>query len=130
MSAGEEQQIIKQYQPLIRALIPYEQDNRLLEGINKFSKRLPGNVRKIIKEEVVRLTSLTDASADNSAFAKFPVMKFKHFGIPMRLDKVGAKILQNETALYQVACMRINYSKNTKNLLLMDIAEGIISSTN
>ncbi|MDP2595982.1 PilZ domain-containing protein [Alteromonas stellipolaris] len=101
MSAGEEQQIIKQYQPLIRALIPYEQQNRLLEGINKFSKRLPGNIRKIIKEEVVRLTSLTDASADNSAFAKFPVMKFKHFGIPMRLDKVGAKILQNETALYQ-----------------------------
>tara|TARA_Y100000296_G_C5062242_1_gene200483 strand:- start:503 stop:643 length:141 start_codon:yes stop_codon:yes gene_type:complete len=38
MSAGEEEAIIKQYQPLIRALIPYEQQNKLLEGINKFSK--------------------------------------------------------------------------------------------
>lgn len=101
MSVGEEEQIIKQYQPLIRALIPYEQDNRLLEGINKFSKRLPSSVRKIVKEEVVRLTSLTDASADDSAFAQFPVMKFKHFGIPMRLDKVGAEILKSETSLYQ-----------------------------
>lgn len=101
MSTGEEQQIIKQYQPLIRALIPYEQDNRLLEGINKFSKRLPSAIRKIIKDEVIRLTSLTDASADNSAFAQFPVLKFKHFGIPMRLDKVGAQILKNETSLYQ-----------------------------
>ena len=101
MSAGEEQAIIKQYQPLIRALIPYEQQNKLLEGINKFSKRLPSSVRKIVKEEVVRLTSLTDAPADNSAFAQFPVMKFKHFGVQMRLDKVGAQILKNETSLYQ-----------------------------
>lgn len=101
MSAGEEQAIIKQYQPLIRALIPYEQQNRLLEGINKFSKRLPSSVRKVVKEEVVRLTSLTDAPADNSAFAQFPVMKFKHFGVQMRLDKVGAKILKSETSLYQ-----------------------------
>ncbi|OJF68234.1 PilZ domain-containing protein [Alteromonas sp. V450] len=101
MSAGEEEAIIKQYQPLIRALIPYEQQNKLLEGINKFSKRLPSNIRKIIKEEVVRLTSLTDAPADNSAFAQFPVMKFKHFGVQMRLDKVGAQILKNETSLYQ-----------------------------
>ena len=101
MSAGDEQAIIKQYQPLIRALIPYEQQNKLLEGINKFSKRLPSSVRKIVKEEVVRLTSLTDAPADNSAFAQFPVMKFKHFGVQMRLDKVGAQILKNETSLYQ-----------------------------
>lgn len=101
MSAGDEESIIKQYQPLIRALIPYEQQNKLLEGINKFSKRLPSSVRKIVKDEVVRLTSLTDAPADNSAFAKFPVMKFKHFGVSMRLDKVGAQILKNETSLYQ-----------------------------
>jgi len=101
MSAGDEKAIIKQYQPLIRALIPYEQQNRLLEGINKFSKRLPSSVRKVVREEVVRLTSLTDAPADNSAFARFPVMKFKHFGVQMRLDKVGAQILKNETALYQ-----------------------------
>ena len=101
MSAGDEQAIIKQYQPLIRALIPYEQQNKLLEGINKFSKRLPSSVRKVVKEEVVRLTSLTDAPADNSAFAQFPVMKFKHFGVQMRLDKVGAQILKNETSLYQ-----------------------------
>ncbi len=101
MSAVDEDKIIKQYQPLIRALVPYEQQNRLLEGINKFSNRLPGSVRRIVKEEVVRLTSLTDAPADNSAFALFPVMKFQHFGISMRLDKVGAQILKNETALYQ-----------------------------
>lgn len=101
MSVGEEDQIIKEYQPLIRALIPYEQDNRLLEGLNKFSKRLPSSVRRVVKEEVIRLTSLTDAPADNSAFAQFPVMKFKHFGIQMRLDKVGAKILKDETSLYQ-----------------------------
>lgn len=101
MAAGEEELIIKQYQPLIRALIPYEQQNRLLEGINKFSSRLPSSVRKVVKEEVVRLTSLTDAPADNSAFAQFPVMKFKHFGVQMRLDKVGATILKSETSLYQ-----------------------------
>ena len=100
MSAVEEEQIIKQYQPLIRALVPYEQQDRLLEGINKFSKRLPSNVRRVVKEEVIRLTSLTDAPADNSAFAQFPVMKFQHFGVSMRLDRVGAQILKNETALY------------------------------
>lgn len=101
MSAGDEDNIIKQYQPLIRALIPYEQQNRLLEGINKFSRRLPSQVRKVVKDEVVRLTSITDAPADNSAFAQFPVMKFKHRGVQMRLDKVGAEILKNETSLYQ-----------------------------
>lgn len=101
MSGGDEQNIIKQYQPLIRALIPYEQENRLLEGLNKFSTRLPSSIRRVVKEEVIRLTSLTDAPADNSAFAQFPVMKFKHFGIPMRLDKVGARILKDETSLYQ-----------------------------
>ena len=101
MSAGEEQKIIKQYQPLIRALIPYGQQDKLLEGLNKFSKRLPSDIRKIIKDEVMRLTALTDAPCDNSEFAQFPVMKFKHFGISMRLDKVGAEILKNETSLYQ-----------------------------
>ena len=101
MPASEEEKIIKQYQPLIRALIPYEQQNRLLEGINKFSKRLPSSVRKVVKDEVVRLSSLTDAPADNSAFAQFPVLKFKHFGVQMRLDKVGAQILKSESALYQ-----------------------------
>ncbi|MEW9796959.1 PilZ domain-containing protein [Alteromonas sp. CYL-A6] len=101
MAVVEEKQIIKQYQPLIRALVPYEQQNRLLEGINKFSTRLPSNIRRIVKDEVIRLTSLTDAPADNSAFALFPVMKFKHFGVQMRLDKVGAQILKDETALYQ-----------------------------
>ncbi|QPG06901.1 PilZ domain-containing protein [Salinimonas marina] len=99
--AGEEAKTIKQYQALIRALIPYEQENRLLEGLNRFSGRLPGTVRKTIKDEVIRLTSLTDAPADNSAFAQFPVFKFKHFGIDMRLDKVGANILKTESSLYQ-----------------------------
>ncbi len=101
MSAGDEKQVIKKFQHLVRALIPYEQENRLLEGLNKFSQRLPTNVRKIIKEEVIRLTSLTDAPADNSAFAQFPVIKFKHFGIDMRLDKIGAQILKSESGLYQ-----------------------------
>ncbi|NMH61074.1 PilZ domain-containing protein [Alteromonas ponticola] len=101
MSAGDEKQVIKQFQHLIRALIPYEQENRLLEGLNKFSKRLPTNVRKIIKEEVIRLTSLTDAPADNSAFAQFPVIKFKHFGVDMCLDKIGTQILKKESGLYQ-----------------------------
>lgn len=101
MSADNETIIIKQYQPLIRALIPYEQQNKLLEGLNKFSKRLPSHIRKVVKEEVIRLTSLTDAPADNSAFAQFPVIKFKHFGIQMRLDRVGAQILKQETAHYQ-----------------------------
>lgn len=97
----DENKIIKQYQTLIRALIPYEQENRLLEGLNRFSKRIPSNVRKVVRDEVVRLTSLTNASADNSAFAQFPVFKFKHFGIDMRLDKVGAHILKSESSLYQ-----------------------------
>lgn len=98
---GEEEKIIKQYQALIRALIPYEQDNRLLEGLNRFSKRIPSSVRKVVRDEVVRLSSLTDAPADNSAFAQFPVIKFKHFGVDMRLDKVGAHILKTESTLYQ-----------------------------
>lgn len=100
MSASNEEQIIKQYQPLVRALIPYEQENRLLEGLNKFTGRVPSHVRKIIKDEVIRLTCLTDAPADNSAFAQFPVFKFSHFGVEMRLDKVGATILQKESELY------------------------------
>lgn len=100
MSASNEEQIIKQYQPLVRALIPYEQDNRLLEGLNKFTGRVPSHVRKIIKDEVIRLTCLTDAPADNSAFAQFPVFKFSHFGVEMRLDKVGASILQKESEIY------------------------------
>ncbi|AXR08485.1 PilZ domain-containing protein [Salinimonas sediminis] len=99
--AGDEKKILKQYHALIRALIPYEQDNRLLEGLNRFSSRIPSNVRKTIRDEVIRLTSLTDAPADNSAFAQFPVFKFKHFGIDMRLDKVGANILKTESSLYQ-----------------------------
>ncbi|WP_088329681.1 PilZ domain-containing protein [Lacimicrobium sp. SS2-24] len=101
MAISDEAIIIKQYQALIRALIPYQQQNKLLEGLNKFSSRLPSRVRNVIKEEVLRLTSLTDAPADNSAFAQFPVMKFKHFGIQMKLDKVGQEILKRETAVYQ-----------------------------
>ena len=101
MAFSDEQLIIKQYQKLIRALIPYQQSNKLLEGLNKFSSRLPSRVRHILKEEVIRLTSLTDAPADNSAFAQFPVMKFKHFGIQMNLDKVGKDILEKETLIYQ-----------------------------
>ncbi|WP_026377172.1 PilZ domain-containing protein [Aestuariibacter salexigens] len=100
MTDSSESDTLKQYQALINALIPYQQDNRLLEGLNKFSSRIPSKVRSIIKDEVIRLTSLTDASADNSQFAEFPVMKFKHFGIPMRLDKVGQEILKKETSRY------------------------------
>lgn len=92
--------IIKKYKPLIDKLIPLQQENRLLEGLNRFSAKLPSKVRNILKEEVIRLTSLTDASADNSEFAKFPVMKFKHFGIAMSLDKLGQEILQKETSRY------------------------------
>jgi hypothetical protein len=94
---SDEAIIIKQYKPLIDKLIPLHHENRLLEGLNKFSDKLPSRVRNIIKEEVIRLTSLTDASADNSEFAKFPIMKFKHFGIPMQLDKVGKEVLMRET---------------------------------
>lgn len=93
--------VLKQYQSLIRALIPYEQENRLLEGLNRFSGRLPSHIRRLVRDEVIRLTSLTDAPADNSAFAQFPVFKFKHFGVDMRLDKVGAQILKKESSLYQ-----------------------------
>lgn len=92
--------VIKQYKSLINKLIPLQQENRLLEGLNKFSSRLPSRVRNIIKDEVIRLTALTDAPADNSEFARFPVLKFKHFGIAMRLDKVGREILQRETSRF------------------------------
>jgi hypothetical protein len=97
---SDETVIIGKYKAVINKLIGFQQENRLLEGINKFSKVLPANVRSIIKEEVIRLTSLTDASADNSEFAKFPTMKFKHFGVNMRLDRVGQDILKNETSRY------------------------------
>jgi hypothetical protein len=99
-SISDETIIIDKYKAVINKLIGFQQQNRLLEGINKFSKVLPSNVRTIIKEEVIRLTALTDASADNSEFAKFPTMKFKHFGVNMRLDKVGKDILQKETSRY------------------------------
>ncbi|MEP0354207.1 MAG: PilZ domain-containing protein [Paraglaciecola sp.] len=92
--------IIKKYKVLIDKLIPLQHENRLLEGLNKFSSMLPPRIRTIIKEEVIRVTSLTDAVADNSEFAKFPILKFKHFGIPMRLDKVGQKILAKETSRF------------------------------
>ena len=63
---SDESVILKQYKVLIDKLIPMQQENKLLEGLNKFSGTLPSRVRNIIKEEVIRLTSLTDASADNS----------------------------------------------------------------
>lgn len=94
---SDETLIIKKYKPLIDKLIPLQQQNKLLESLNKFSGKLSSRVRTIIKNEVLRLTALTDASADNSEFARFPVMKFKHFGIDMRLDKVGKEILNRET---------------------------------
>ena len=97
---SDESLVIQQYKALIDKLIPLQHENRLLEGLNKFSGRLPSRVRNIIKQEVIRLTSLTDASADNSEFANFPVLKFKHFGIPMHLDKVGKGILEKETRKY------------------------------
>lgn len=97
---SDDASVIKQYSSLINKLIPLQQENRLLEGLNKFSGRLSSRVRNIIKEEVIRLTSLTDASADNSHFAKFPILKFKHFGIAMRLDKVGQEILLRETSRF------------------------------
>lgn len=95
-----EQEIIEKHQPVIRALIPYQQQGRLLEGLNRFSSRLNANARQVIKDEVIRLTSQTDAPADNSAFAQFPVKRFAHFGIEMKLDKVGTEILKKETARY------------------------------
>jgi hypothetical protein len=94
---SDESVILKQYKVLIDKLIPLQQEDKLLEGLNKFSGTLSSRVRNIIKEEVIRLTSLTDASADNSEFARFPILKFKHFGIPMKLDKVGQDILVRET---------------------------------
>ncbi|MDM7859295.1 PilZ domain-containing protein [Alteromonas sp. ASW11-36] len=97
---SDESLVIKKYKPLIDKLIPMQQQNRLLESLNKFSGKLSSRVRTIIKNEVIRLTALTDASADNSEFARFPVMKFKHFGIDMRLDKVGKEILERETGRF------------------------------
>ncbi len=94
---SDESLVIKKYKPLIDKLIPLQQENKLLESLNKFSGKIPSRIRTIIKNEVIRLTALTDATADNSDFAKFPVMKFKHFGIDMRLDKVGKEILERET---------------------------------
>lgn len=95
-----EQDIIERYGSVIKALIPYQQQGKLLEGLNRFSSRLNAQARNVIKNEVIRLTSQTDAPADNSAFAQFPVKKFAHFGITMTLDRVGAEILKRETARY------------------------------
>lgn len=95
-----ESEIIKQYQPVIKALLPYANEGRLLEGLNKFTTRLSNKVRKVLKQEVERLMSQTYQSADNSAFAVFPVRDFKHFGIDMRLDQLGENILYKETERY------------------------------
>lgn len=89
--------VIKQYQSLINKLISLKQENLVLEELNKFSGRLSGHDRNIIRNEVARLSSETEESADNSAFAEFPLLKFKHFGIPMLLDRVGKEILLRET---------------------------------
>ena len=96
----DESVILKQYKVLIDKLIPLQHENKLLEGLNKFSGTLTSRVRNIIKEEVIRLTAPSDASADNSEFARFPTLKFKHFGIPMKLDKVGQGILLRETGRF------------------------------
>lgn len=93
-------EIVKQYQPLINALLPYANEGRLLEGLNKFTDRLLNKARKILKEEVERLMSNTYEIADNRAFARFPVRDFKHFGIDMRLDQLGENILNKETERY------------------------------
>ncbi|GGF52898.1 hypothetical protein [Alteromonas lipolytica] len=95
-----EQEIINKHRSVIRALIPYHQQGRLMEGLNKFSSRLTPKSRQIIKDEVIRLTSQTTAPADNSEFARFPVKRFSHFGVEMTLDKVGTEILNRETARY------------------------------
>ncbi|MEP1553172.1 hypothetical protein, partial [Paraglaciecola sp.] len=64
--SSDDAAIIKQYKVLIDKLIPLQHENRLLEGLNKFSAKLPGRVRNIVKNEVIRVTSLTNAVADNS----------------------------------------------------------------
>ncbi len=95
-----ESEIIQRYQTVINALLPYANEGRLLEGLNKFTSRLSNKIRKVLKQEVERLMSQTYESANNSAFAVFPVRKFKHFGIDMRLDQLGEDILYKETERY------------------------------
>lgn len=95
-----ERNALKKYSSVVNALLPYANEGRILEGINKFNEKIPSQTRKLIKKEVERLMSVTDEGADNSAFALFPVKTFKHFGIQMRLDEIGEDILHSETERY------------------------------
>ena len=95
-----ERDALKKYSSVVNALLPYANEGRILEGINKFNEKIPSQTRKLIKEEVERLMSVTYEGADNSAFALFPVKTFKHFGIQMRLDEIGEDILHSETERY------------------------------
>lgn len=95
-----DREVLKRYNSVVNALIPYANEGRMLEGINKFTGKIPSKARQLIKNEVERLMSVTYEGADNSAFALFPVKTFKHFGIQMRLDEVGEDILHSETERY------------------------------
>ncbi len=95
-----ERDVLKKYSSVVNALLPYANEGRILEGINKFNEKIPSQTRRLIKEEVERLMSVTYEGADNSAFALFPVKTFKHFGIQMRLDEIGEDILHSETERY------------------------------
>lgn len=128
-----EQDIIKKHQAVIRALIAYQQQGRLLEGLNRFSARLTSQARQVIKDEVIRLTSQTNAPADNSAFAQFPVKRFSHFGIEMTLDKVGTEILKRETARYMEQYTvgvfeSITNSEHYQSLVQRQLREKIINA--
>lgn len=90
----------EKYQSVIKSLLPYANEGRLLQGLNKFTGKLSSSVRKSIKSEVERLMSDSNQGADNSDFAVFPVREFKHFGLDMRLDEIGESILLKETKRY------------------------------
>lgn len=92
--------VVLQYEDLIKELIPYACKGQLLENINKFSERIPAKYRQIIKREVERRIRPTKRSADNSGFASYPVRKCKHFGVHMKLDELGEKILMDEVERY------------------------------
>lgn len=95
-----ESDTIAKYQPVIKSLLPYANEGRLLQGLNKFTGKLSSSVRKALKSEVERLMSYSYEGADNSSFAAFPVREFKHFGLDMRLDEIGENILEKETKRY------------------------------
>jgi hypothetical protein len=127
---SENQALIKRYQGLVRELILLKTDHKREERLSKLASKVPPLVQAVIKAEVTRLTAFCELGANNSAFAKFPVMEFEHCGILMKLDEIGQKTLsieaknfdnQYSVAVYELVMDPAHYNVQIKKQIQQKI---------